>query len=264
MLPPAGARVQHVPQGSAGLRIRSKNGSEDLAEGGFHGSCNAGTCGAVDDGDALIWLVAPAPTLAQVSTATIQGTVTDATGVLPGATVTAREIQSGFTHEATSGADGSFTLAGLRPGRTRSPLPYPSTSPKREPSRSWSARRSALDFRITPDVVYTETVTVVGDTRLVDTRTSEVATNVTQEQMRYLPQNSRNFLNFAALAPGRARLRQRVPQGVLGRARCRRRTSTSSSTASATRTTSSTAASSARTRAAATRSRRTRCRSSRS
>ena len=45
-------------------------------------------------------------------------------------------------------------------------------------------------------------MTVVGDTRLVDTRTSEVTTNVTQEQLRYLPQNSRNFLNFAALAPG--------------------------------------------------------------
>ena len=56
--------------------------------------------------------------------------------------------------------------------------------------------------RINPDVVVTESVTVVGDTRLVDTRTSEVTTNVTQEQMRYLPQNSRNFLNFAALAPG--------------------------------------------------------------
>ena len=65
----------------------------------------------------LLWLVVPAPALAQVSTATIQGTVTDASGVLPGASVTAREIQSGFTHEATSAADGSFTLAGLRPGR---------------------------------------------------------------------------------------------------------------------------------------------------
>ncbi len=62
----------------------------------------------------------------------------------------------------------------------------------------------------------------------------------------------------------RPRLGQRVPQGVLGRGAAARRTSTSSSTASATRTTSSTAASSARTRAAATRSRRTRCRSSRS
>ena len=32
----------------------------------------------------LLWLLVPAPALAQVSTATIQGTVTDASGVLPG------------------------------------------------------------------------------------------------------------------------------------------------------------------------------------
>ncbi len=59
-----------------------------------------------------------------------------------------------------------------------------------------------LNFRITPDVMYTEAVTVVGNTRLVDTRKSEVTTNITQEQLRHLPQNSRNFLNFAAIAPG--------------------------------------------------------------
>ena len=43
------------------------------------------------------------------------------------------------------------------------------------------------------EVVVSESVSVVGDTRLVDTRTSQITTNFTQEQMRYLPQNSRNF-----------------------------------------------------------------------
>ena len=42
---------------------------------------------------------------------------------------------------------------------------------------------------------------MVGD-RLVEVKTAEVATNVTQEQIQYLPQSTRNFLNFAALAPG--------------------------------------------------------------
>ena len=43
---------------------------------------------------------------------------------------------------------------------------------------------------------------MVGESRVVETRTSQVATNVTEEQVRFLPQNTRNFLNFAALAPG--------------------------------------------------------------
>ncbi|PMV36739.1 hypothetical protein C1X16_30255, partial [Pseudomonas sp. FW305-3-2-15-C-R2A1] len=43
---------------------------------------------------------------------------------------------------------------------------------------------------------------IVTGSRLVETKTSEVATNVTQQQIRSLPQTDRNFLSFAALAPG--------------------------------------------------------------
>ena len=43
---------------------------------------------------------------------------------------------------------------------------------------------------------------VITLSRLPEVRTSEVATNVTSQQISTLPQNNRNFLNFAALAPG--------------------------------------------------------------
>src|SRR3989442_7796981 len=36
----------------------------------------------------------------------------------------------------------------------------------------------------------------------MDLKPAEIATNVTEAQVRYLPQNQRNFLNFANLAPG--------------------------------------------------------------
>src|SRR5215831_11097715 len=66
----------------------------------------------------IAWCVAlaPAPLEAQSTTATIQGTVADEGGVLPGASIAARETQSGFEYTAVSGAEGGFTLAGLRPG----------------------------------------------------------------------------------------------------------------------------------------------------
>ena len=51
-------------------------------------------------------------------------------------------------------------------------------------------------------MLYSEQVQVVGNARFVETRTSEIATTVRNEEVRYLPQNQRNFLNFAALAPG--------------------------------------------------------------
>ena len=40
-------------------------------------------------------------------------------------------------------------------------------------------------------------------TRLVEVRTSEVGTTVSQEQIAQTPQVTRNFLSFADLAPGR-------------------------------------------------------------
>ena len=151
---------------------------------------------------ALGWLVPAGTANAQVSTATIQGTVSDETGVLPGASVTAREVQSGFTHEATADAGGSFILAGLRPGSYEITVAMDQFKPQAKAVQVLVGQTVTVNFRITPDVVYTESVTVVGNTRLIETRKSEVSTNVTQEQIQYLPQNSRNFLNFAALAPG--------------------------------------------------------------
>ena len=145
---------------------------------------------------------AAAPATAQISTATLQGRVTDNSGVLPGATITAREAQSGFTQEATTDADGAFTLPGLRPGTYEIRVVMDQFKPQSKTVELLVGQTITLDFRVTPDVIYTETVSVIGNTRLVDTRKSEISTNVTAEQLRYLPQNSRNFLNFAALAPG--------------------------------------------------------------
>ena len=165
----------------------------------------------------IVWLVTAGTAGAQVSTATIQGTVTDSTGVLPGATVTAREIQSGFTNEATTAGDGTFTLAGLRPGRYEITVAVSQYKPEAKTVEVLVGQTVSLDFRITPDLVYAEAVTVVGDTRLLDTRKSEVTTNVTAgadaapaAEQPQLPQ----LRGARARAP---RLGQRVPQGVLGR-----------------------------------------------
>jgi hypothetical protein len=138
---------------------------------------------------------------AQVSTATIQGTVTDNTGVLPGATVEAREVQSGFTRETVTGGDGFYTLAGLRPGTYELRVTMDQFQPQVRTVQVLVGQSVSADFRISADLAFTETVQVVGD-RLADTRSTQVTTNVTQEQLDHLPQNSRNFLNFAALAPG--------------------------------------------------------------
>jgi outer membrane receptor protein involved in Fe transport len=146
-------------------------------------------------------LALPASALAQSTTATIRGVVKDDTGGLPGATISAREATGGFTFETTTGADGAFTLAGLRPGSYDITVTMSQYKPAARRLQVLVGQNIDLEFRLTADLVYAENVTVIGE-RAIDIKTSQIATNVTAEQIRDLPQNDRNFLNFAALAPG--------------------------------------------------------------
>jgi outer membrane receptor protein involved in Fe transport len=168
---------------------------------------------------ALLLVMATAvPAGAQISTATVQGKVSDQTGVLPGVMVTARETDSGFSREATTDVEGRYTIAGLRPGTYEIRVTMDQYKPQARTVTALVGQTLAVDFNVGPDVTYSETVQVVSE-RLGDIRTSEVATNVTQEQLQYLPQNSRNFLNFAALAPGLrvsdSEFRKEVTSGAL-------------------------------------------------
>ena len=151
----------------------------------------------------LAWalILAAGEAAAQSTTSNIQGTVSDETGVLPGATVTARETQSGFQHSAVTSETGAFALAGLRPGSYEITVSLPQYKPQSKTVQVLLGQTVSANFTISPDLLVVEQVQVVGD-RLVEVKTAEVATNVTQEQIQYLPQSTRNFLNFAALAPG--------------------------------------------------------------
>jgi outer membrane receptor protein involved in Fe transport len=150
-------------------------------------------------------LVAGASILAaaQGTTAGIQGTITDNTGPLPGASIVAKDTGSGFIYEAVADDVGFFALKGLRPATYEITVAMPQYKPQARIVQVLVGQSVTVNFRVTADLVYSENVTVVGATsRLVETKTAEISTSVTAEQVRYLPQNQRNFLNFANLAPG--------------------------------------------------------------
>ena len=134
---------------------------------------------------------------AQTTTARIQG------NAAPGAEITARNIDTGFTSRSTAAADGSYALGGLTPG------PYEISvagAPAEQAQRVSVQVGQVAELDLTAgadDGADVEAVVVTAAPRtLVEVRTSEVATNVSQAQINSLPQNNRNFLNFAALAPG--------------------------------------------------------------
>jgi hypothetical protein len=150
----------------------------------------------------LFVLAAALPLAAQTATSSLVGTVSDDTGgVLPGVQVVATSVEAGFHFEATSRQDGSYTITGLRPGAYRLEAALSGFKGQALTTRVPVAQAITVDFKLSVSSL-SETVEVTAVAAPVQVKTSEVGFNVTPEEIKYLPQNNRNFLNFAALAPG--------------------------------------------------------------
>ncbi len=150
---------------------------------------------------------------AQVATSTLRGSVYDGSAPETGGTVTARETSTGYVSRGRVSENGTYVLPGLRPGS------YEITVTSAEGQTASDTVTLALgqigtldldvgggvDTTVTSDVGADSTELgdiVVTGRRIFEVRTPEVGTNVSQQQINNLPQTSRNFLNFAALAPG--------------------------------------------------------------
>lgn len=146
---------------------------------------------------------------AQVATSTIRGSVTEGAVAEAGAQVVARDVATGFTSRTTANSSGGYVLSGLRPGTYEITVTTTDGETASEVVTIGVGQVGELDLAIgggTTVVSETDTTTlgevVVTARRLAEVRTPEVATNVTTQQIQTLPQINRNFLNFAALAPG--------------------------------------------------------------
>jgi len=151
---------------------------------------------------ALLLLAAAAG--AQTTTSSIRGVVKDANGPVAGASVDAVATESGFVHSAKTDAGGRFAVAGLSPGVYAVAVSAPSGATASQEIQLLLGQDVEVDFSVVENQAFSEDVVVFGDAvqLLVETKSSEIATNVTPEQIKTLPQGNRNFLNFAALAPG--------------------------------------------------------------
>jgi outer membrane receptor protein involved in Fe transport len=128
---------------------------------------------------------------AQSAAAALRGSVA-ASAQSDAARITATNIATGFTRTVTAGGDGRYALGGLPPGTYRV-----------EVDGGTIARTIALNVGQTA----TLDLSAGGDAdeRVVpgrEVRTSELVTYVSQQQVTALPQNARDFLASADLAPG--------------------------------------------------------------
>ena len=138
-------------------------------------------------------LLVATPAYAQSDTATLQGRVE---GVSAGTQVVATDNNTGRKVTGTVDAAGSYTILGLTPGE------YTVTVEGRDAQQTTLlvGQTAIVDF--VPPSTTAEGAVVVTGRRIREVRTATVSTNITPAQIENLPQNKRNFLSFAALAPG--------------------------------------------------------------
>jgi hypothetical protein len=147
------------------------------------------------------------PALAQETTGSIEGIVTDKTaGVIAAARVTARNVQTGFTKAATAGSDGFYRLLLLPVGEYTVTVDAPQFATLVR-DRIQVNLSQTLRLNLQMDVTtVAETVTVEGGAQLVDTTTNALGRVVTGRELVDLPLNGRNFTQLGLLQTGVAPL----------------------------------------------------------
>ena len=154
---------------------------------------------------AAAFLIVPAlvPALQAQTTATISGTVADASGgVLPGVTVVVTNSATGLNRSGVTGAEGRFAIPSLPPGRYDLRAELQGFTPHRRQGLDVAvAETLALVITLQVGAVTVEDV-VVGATPLVNTSSSELSYLVGSETIQQLPLNGRNYTDLALLQPG--------------------------------------------------------------
>src|SRR5215467_3384244 len=143
------------------------------------------------------------PARAQIANAVVTGIVTDAQGgVLPGVTITVRNAESGVTRTIVTEADGRYRLGGLPPGRYNltAELPGFATIEVKDVTLTLGLEYPR-DFSMGVQGLQ-ESITVTGESPVVETTKTEVTAVVTQDQIETLPTGDRVALRLSLLLPG--------------------------------------------------------------
>src|SRR5919106_579541 len=140
----------------------------------------------------MLVLLGCAVASAQLSTAQLSGRVTDESGaVLPGATITVTQTDTGFTRTDVTDGDGAYVLSNLPPGPYRLEVML-------QGFRTYVQTGIVLQVSAAPVInaalgvgALEESVTVEGAAPLVDVQSSGISDVVRNEEIMALPLNGR-------------------------------------------------------------------------
>ncbi|HJU42535.1 MAG TPA: carboxypeptidase regulatory-like domain-containing protein [Vicinamibacterales bacterium] len=147
--------------------------------------------------------MAAASANAQVATGTILGGVTDATGgAVPGANVTATNLDTQFTRSTTTDDSGQYSLQLMPVGRYQVEVTLDGFKNFTQTGILLEVGRNArIDARIEPGNV-SEVVSVTADAPLVETSTASLSRAVGQNEVLNLPLVNRDLYQLLTITGG--------------------------------------------------------------
>ena len=143
-----------------------------------------------------------APVLAQQQ-ASISGKLVDPDGlVLPGATVTVTEQNTGFSRNVVTAETGAYTVPNLTPGTYTVTVEMPGFgSLKRTDVLLTAGSEMVIDLKMQVGGVQ-EQVTVTGQSPLVERTSNKIGGTLSRKEIEEVPSNFRNFTALTQLIPG--------------------------------------------------------------
>ena len=143
------------------------------------------------------------PASGQSDTTSLTVSVTDTTSaVIPGATVTLRDLSRGASRDQVTDSDGRAVLTLLQPGRYEVTVVLDGFKQFRNPEILLRvAQPGELRVRLAVGDV-AEAVEVVATVEPLTVHTPALGTVITEEQVNSMPLNGRQFIQLALLVPG--------------------------------------------------------------
>jgi len=138
---------------------------------------------------------------AQTTLANLNGTITNEDGEgFPGATITLRNMESGYTYSTISRENGNYVLAGIQPGKYEIEVSLEGFTKQKRQGVTFAISSSVtINFKLSPATLEEE-ITVTAEAPMVEVTKSEVSSVVDREAIDNLPISDSSFEGWRSLA----------------------------------------------------------------
>ena len=150
-----------------------------------------------------VLLASAGSAFAQQGTTEVRGKISDSqNAAVPGATVTIRNQDTGMFRETVSGADGTYFISAVTPGRYQATFELQGFKKQTVSDVVLEVGKTAtLDAQLAVGSIE-DAITVTADRQLVDTSSNEIGGNLSSRELVALPSINRNFVGLIAVLPG--------------------------------------------------------------